>query len=103
MIVFSGTHLHASIPNHSGKTRFSIDFRTVHKGDSLQHIGAPNVDNYCTGTVMRDFLHPTTYEELPKEIILSYEDGTPVLGHEDVELENPYRAKDVLGGTAARF
>lgn len=103
LIQFSGTHLHASIPNHSGKTRFSIDFRTVHFGDSRDHIGAANVDNYCTGTIMRDFLHPTTYQELPQDIILSYEDGTPVVGHEDYLLVNPYKNKDVVGGTAARF
>ncbi len=80
MIVFSGTHLHASIPNHSGKTRFSIDFRTVHLDDARHHIGAPNIDNYCTGTIMRDFIHPTTHQLLPQDIILSYEDGTPVVG-----------------------
>ena len=103
MILFSGTHLHASIPNHSGKTRYSIDFRTVHEDDTRNHVGAANVDNYCTGTVMRDFIHPTTHQVLPQDIILSYEDGTPVNGHETVELFNPYKNKDVVGGTAARF
>lgn len=79
MIVFSGTHLHASIPNFSGRTRFSIDFRTVHLDDVRNHVGAPNVDNYCKGTIMRDFIHPTTFELLPPELIQEYENGTPVL------------------------
>ena len=78
MIVFAGSHLHASIPNHSGRTRYSIDFRTVNLDDAEQHIGSPNIDNYCSGTIMRDFIHPSTYELLPKEIIMSYEQGTPV-------------------------
>jgi hypothetical protein len=80
LIVFSGTHLHASIPNSSDRTRVSIDFRTVHLDDSRFHIGSPNIDNYCTGTIMRDFIHPTTYELLPSDIIMSYENGTPVIG-----------------------
>ena len=79
LIVFSGTHLHASIPNHSGKTRYSIDFRTVDLDDTRSHIGSENIDNYCSGTIMRDFIHPTTYDLLPQDIILSYEEGTPVV------------------------
>lgn len=79
MIVFSGTHLHASIPNFSGKTRFSIDFRTVNLDDAQEHKGAANVDNYCKGTIMRDFIHPTSFELLPADIIMGYENGTPVV------------------------
>jgi len=79
IILFSGTHLHASIPNSSDRTRISIDFRTVHAGDSRKHIGAPNIDSYCTGTIMRDFIHPSTYELLPTDVIMGYENGTPVL------------------------
>ena len=33
LLEFSGQHLHSSVPNHSGRTRFSIDFRTVHVAD----------------------------------------------------------------------
>jgi len=79
MFVFSAAHLHASIPNRSGRTRYSIDFRTLHLDDARLHHGAPNVDNYCTGTIMRDFIHPHTHELLPADIIASYEQGTPVL------------------------
>lgn len=33
MMVFSGTHLHATVPNHSNVTRFSVDFRFFHVDD----------------------------------------------------------------------
>ena len=29
VLLFSGAQLHASIPNTSGRARFSVDFRTV--------------------------------------------------------------------------
>ena len=32
-LLFSAQHLHATVPNTSGRTRFSIDFRTVHRED----------------------------------------------------------------------
>ena len=33
MMVFSGTNLHATIPNHTSVTRFSVDFRLFHIED----------------------------------------------------------------------
>ena len=30
LLLFSGAHLHSTVPNTSGRTRFSIDFRTAH-------------------------------------------------------------------------
>ena len=33
IMVFSGTHLHASVPNHTPVTRFSVDFRFFHVDD----------------------------------------------------------------------
>ena len=44
MLVFSSAHLHASIPNHTALTRFSIEIRTVSLGDLRKNRGAPNVD-----------------------------------------------------------
>lgn len=45
LAVFSGAHLHGSIPNRSGLTRFSFETRTVVL-DEAGHLpgGAPNVD-----------------------------------------------------------
>ena len=56
IILFSAAQMHSSVPNTSGVTRFSIDFRTVNVDDALAKEGAPNMDLECTGTVMRDFL-----------------------------------------------
>jgi hypothetical protein len=55
IMLFSGDQLHASIPNTSGLTRYSIDFRTVHVDDVHAGVGAPVADVACTGTAMRDF------------------------------------------------
>ncbi len=47
LLCFSGAHLHASRPNHTGRTRISIDVRTV---DVADHTGAPNVDGRARHT-----------------------------------------------------
>lgn len=57
VLLFSGAQLHASIPNTSGRARFSVDFRTVDAKDLMAGRGAPLVDAYCTGTAIRDFLN----------------------------------------------
>src|SRR6476619_1347348 len=44
IIFFSGSQMHSSVPNTSGKTRFSIDFRVVHLDDVKEKKGAPIVD-----------------------------------------------------------
>lgn len=58
MLVFAGAHLHRTLPNNTGKTRFSVDFRTVHLGDFAAGIGAPNADNRSTGTALIDYVKP---------------------------------------------
>lgn len=75
IILFSAQHLHGTVPNDSGRTRFSIDFRTVHKQDIEEHRGAPLVDNHSTGTTLRDFLCATGYERLSESLIEQYEVG----------------------------
>lgn len=45
VVIFSAAHLHESTPNASGVTRFSLDFRAVHKQDHTNGVGAPNADN----------------------------------------------------------
>jgi hypothetical protein len=73
LILFSGAHLHSTVPNSSGYTRFSIDFRTVHLGDVRDRRGAHNVDSACTGTTMGDYLRLTDLAHLPADLIESYE------------------------------
>jgi hypothetical protein len=56
VLMFSGAHLHSSIPNVSGRSRYSIDFRTVDRRDVAASHGAVLVDVDCTGTALRDFV-----------------------------------------------
>jgi len=76
MLVFSGAQMHSSVPNTSGVTRWSIDFRTVHAGDAAARRGAPTCDEQCTGTTMRDYLRASDHARLPDDIIALYDDGT---------------------------
>ena len=69
VLLFSGTHLHATIPNQSGRTRFSIDFRTVDRRDVVQGIGAPIVDAECTGTSLRDFVNAASEEPFDEAFV----------------------------------
>ncbi len=77
-INFSGAQLHSSVPNDSGRTRFSIDLRTIHFDDVVARQGAVNVDSECTGTPMRDYLRMTDLAHVPEPICLEYERGTPL-------------------------
>jgi len=79
-ILFSAQHMHSSVPNTSGVTRFSIDFRTVHQADLELGRAAPNVDAECGGTALRDFLRATDKAPLPDSLIANYDDGTSSLG-----------------------
>jgi hypothetical protein len=83
IILFAGAQMHSSVPNDSGRTRFSIDFRTVHLGDVEARRGAPNIDSECTGTTMGDYLRLSDLAHVPEAICLSYEGGTPLVGAAD--------------------
>jgi hypothetical protein len=61
------------VPNNSGRTRFSIDFRTVNIDDVAARRGAPNVDSACTGTTMGDYLRGTDLAHVPEEYYSLYE------------------------------
>ena len=65
------------MPNTSGRTRFSIDFRTVNIDDVRSHREAPNFDSECTGTSLRDFLRARDYERIAEDVALTYEGLTP--------------------------
>ena len=80
VILFSAAQLHSSVPNTSGVTRFSIDYRAVHLDDVVARRGAPNIDSACEGTVMRDFLRGSDLSRLPEEIVALYDDGTAADG-----------------------
>jgi phytanoyl-CoA dioxygenase PhyH len=76
IILFSGAQMHSSVPNTSGKTRFSIDFRVVNLHDVIQRRGAPHVDEECTGTTMRDYLRASDGAHIPEHLVALYDDET---------------------------
>jgi hypothetical protein len=76
VMLFSGNQLHSTVPNTSGRTRFSIDFRTVNIDDVVSRTEAPNVDSECTGTSLRDFLRASDLERISEDVALGYEGVT---------------------------
>jgi hypothetical protein len=89
IIMFSGAQLHSTVPNTSGKTRFSIDFRTVHLDDLVAKKGAPNIDSECTGTSLRDFLRTSDLSRVPDDVVALYCDGTETMGDLIYQPANP--------------
>lgn len=77
IIMFSGAQMHSTVPNQTGKIRYSIDFRTVHLDDVEQFGGAPNIDSECTGTTMGDYLRGSDLTHVTEELALRYEPGPP--------------------------
>ncbi len=77
LLLFSASHLHSSIPNFSGKTRFSIDFRTAHLGDLRAKRGAPNVDSRCKGTALVEYMRASDLSLLPDDVQETYLPGHP--------------------------
>jgi hypothetical protein len=74
-IIFSAAQLHSTVPNTSGRTRYSVDFRTVNLTDVMRGGGAPNIDSECTGTTMGDYLRGTDLSHLPADIIRQYDEA----------------------------
>lgn len=58
-LLFSGAHLHRTLPQDSGLTRFSLDVRFVDLADHRRGLGAPNVDNRSRGASLPDYVHPS--------------------------------------------
>ncbi len=77
LLLFSGAQMHSSVPNNSGRTRYSIDFRVVHLGDVAEKRGASWCDERCTGTTMRDYLRCTDLMHIPDELVALYETQAP--------------------------
>ena len=59
-LLFSGAHFHATLPQATGRARFSLDFRIVDLDDHARGLGAPNVDNRSRGSSLRDYVQPGT-------------------------------------------
>jgi hypothetical protein len=80
IVLFSAAHLHSTVPNTSGRTRYSIDFRTVALSDARQGVGATNIDSACTGTSLRDFRRGADLAPMPEEVVRLYETEGPNAG-----------------------
>lgn len=80
VIQFSAAHLHSTVPNTSGRARYSIDFRTVHVDDVSGRKGAPNVDSAPTGTSLRDFVRGADFAPMDENIVSLYDAGTAATG-----------------------
>lgn len=80
LLQFSGHQLHSSVPNTSGRTRFSIDFRTVDVEDVRAGRGARNVDGRCTGSSIRDFRSVADLSPIPDDVVAMFDDGTETSG-----------------------
>lgn len=55
-LLFAGAQFHRTLPQNTGRTRFSLDFRLVHFADAAAGRGAPNVDGRCRGNALRDYV-----------------------------------------------
>jgi hypothetical protein len=71
--VFSAANMHSTVPNTSGRTRFSIDFRTVSLIDVRAKNGAHNLDSHPVGTSLRDFMKGTDLSPMPEDIAVAYD------------------------------
>jgi hypothetical protein len=69
VFLFSAAQMHSTVPNTSGKTRFSVDFRTVNVRDIKDGKGAPNIDSACIGTSLRDFVRASDLSAMPDEFV----------------------------------
>ena len=98
VLLFSGAQLHASIPNTSGRARFSVDFRTVYVPDLMTGRGAPLVDAYCTGTAIRDFINVADERPVDEQTVVELFGAPPadamlVFGSPDAEDKSPARSR----------
>ena len=80
IVVFSAAHLHSTVPNTTGKARYSIDFRTVNRADLEARRSAPNIDSACVGTSLRDFVRGSDGEQLPDEVVAMYDNAEAHVG-----------------------
>jgi len=77
LILFSGAHLHSTVPNTSGRSRFSIDFRTAHLDELASQGGAPSIDRHCTGTTLFELRRVSDLSPVPEEVIRLYDPNPP--------------------------
>lgn len=57
-LLFAGAHLHRTLPQSLGRTRFSLDFRIVDMRDFQANKGAPSLDDNSKGNAVCDYIQP---------------------------------------------
>ncbi len=77
VLLFSGAHLHGTVPNTSGRSRFSIDFRTAHIDELACVGGPPAIDRACTGTTLFELRRVRDLAPLPMEVIRRHDPNPP--------------------------
>ena len=75
VILFSGAQMHSTVPNTSGRARYSIDFRTVNVSDLRAGYAAPNVDSHPVGTSLRDFVRGSDGVAMPDDVVEEYDNA----------------------------
>jgi hypothetical protein len=70
MIVFSGSHLHGTVPNRSGRVRYSIDFRVFQSDDLRGSVGAKNQDGAARNMEFgfRDLVRASDFTPYPEMV-----------------------------------
>lgn len=79
-ILFSAAQMHSTVPNTTGSTRYSMDFRTSNLLDLRERRAAPNLDSRPHGTSLRDFLRARDLAPMPAEVVSMYDDASPADG-----------------------
>jgi hypothetical protein len=80
VILFSAAQMHSTVPNTSGRARYSIDFRTVNLADLRSGFAAPNVDSHPIGTSLRDFVRGSDGVPMPEDVVQEYDNAPAAEG-----------------------
>jgi hypothetical protein len=80
VMLFSAAQLHSTCFNESGKSRWSVDFRTVSLSDVVAGRGAPNIDSKSTGTSLRDFVRMRDFAPMDEEVARMYDNRSSFEG-----------------------
>lgn len=96
LILFSGAQLHATVANTTGRSRFSVDFRTAHADELAVKGGAENFDCFPQGTTLRELRCASDQAPVPAEILLVHEPVPPE--DEDGLVFKPQEAAAPAGG-----
>lgn len=75
IVLFSGAQMHSTVPNTSGRSRFSMDFRTVNAADLGSGTAAASVDSRPRGTSLRDFRRARDLAPMPDSLVARYDDA----------------------------